>query len=119
MITEGFFRRHTQAYGGNREIALLDVAQEYVLEYLRREGAFDGLLVFKGGTALRKFVFGAEGRFSVDLDFALLGDDPADADLALAGLEGEPARLATTGSPRDRRLALELRDVLVAHLRDG
>ncbi len=36
---------------------------------------------------------------------------------ALAELEGEPARLATTGSPRDRRLALELRDALVTRLR--
>ncbi len=30
MIAEGYLRRHTAAYGGNREIALLDVAQEYV-----------------------------------------------------------------------------------------
>jgi predicted nucleotidyltransferase component of viral defense system len=88
MITEGFFRRHVQATGGNREVALLDVAQDYILEYLRREGAFDSLLVFKGGTALRKFVFGAAGRFSVDLDFGLRSDDPADVALILDLLDG-------------------------------
>lgn len=109
MINEGFFRRHTQAYGGNREIALLDVAQEYVLEYLRREGAFDGLLVFKGGTALRKFVFGAEGRFSVDLDFAVLGDDPADADLTLDLLDGAEFAGVRIGLERRRGPAAQLR----------
>src|SRR5260370_42569912 len=83
MITEGYLRRHTAAYGGNREVALLDVAQEYVLEYLRREGVFDDLLIFKGGTALRRFVFGTDGRFSVDLDFGVRHDDPSRADLVL------------------------------------
>lgn len=88
MITEGYLRRHTAAYGGNREIALLDVAQEYVLEHLRREGVFDEILVFKGGTALRKFVFGTEGRFSVDLDFGMRQEDPSHADLVLDLLDG-------------------------------
>ena len=32
-------------------------------------------LAFKGGTALRKLVFGSSGRFSEDLDFAVLSDD--------------------------------------------
>lgn len=36
------------------------------------EGLFAGdhPLIFKGGTALRKFKFGLAGRFSTDLDFA-------------------------------------------------
>jgi len=57
-MTAAFFQRHVQACGGDREIALLDVAQDYVLEHLRREGLFAQTLAFKGGTALRKFVFG-------------------------------------------------------------
>jgi len=69
-------------------VALLDVAQDYVLEYMRREGLFEDTLVFKGGTALRKYVFGADGRFSVDLDFALRTDDPADVDRAFDLLDG-------------------------------
>ena len=88
MITEGYFRRHTQACGGDREVALLDVAQEYILEHVRRDGLFDEeIVVFKGGAALRKFVFGHEGRFSVDLDFALVP-----ADRSYAGWCGRSAR---------------------------
>lgn len=101
MITEGYFRRHTQAYGGNREVALLDVAQEYVIEYMRRESLFDDLLIFKGGTALRKFVFGVEGRFSVDLDFALRHDDPSHATMVLDMLDG--AELGGVKIRLDRR----------------
>lgn len=88
MITEALFRRHVHAHGGDREVVLLDVAQEYILEHMRREGLFDGVVVFKGGTALRKFVFGSEGRFSTDLDFALVSDDPAEAEAVLNALDG-------------------------------
>lgn len=88
MMTEVAFRRYAHATGAARDVALLDVAQDYVLEYMRREGLFEDTLVFKVGTALRKYVFGADGRFSVDLDFALRADDPADADLAFDLLDG-------------------------------
>lgn len=88
MITEGAFRRYAHAAGAARDIALLDVAQDYVLEYMRRTGLFEETLAFKGGTALRKYVFGASGRFSVDLDFALRTNDPADVDLAFGLLDG-------------------------------
>jgi hypothetical protein len=87
-MTAAFFQRHVQACIGDREVALLDVAEEYVLEYMRRAGLFDTTLAFKGGTALRKFVFGSSGRFSVDLDFALRSSDAGDADLALDLLDG-------------------------------
>lgn len=88
MISLGYFRRHAQTTGASADVALLDVAQEYVLEHLRREGFFDGTLVFKGGTALRKFVFGRDGRFSVDLDFGLLVADPDFAVLVLDAIDG-------------------------------
>ncbi len=64
MMTEVAFRRYAHATGAARDVALLDVAQDYVLEYMRREGLFEDTLVFKGGTALRKYVFGTDGRFS-------------------------------------------------------
>jgi predicted nucleotidyltransferase component of viral defense system len=35
--------------------ALLDVAQDYALQYLFQEGIFDLGVVLKGGTSLRKF----------------------------------------------------------------
>lgn len=88
MISEGYLRRYVDSSKVNREIALLDVCQEYLLEHLRREGLFSGTLVFKGGTALRKYVFGPAGRFSTDLDFALLSGDPADVDLVLDLVNG-------------------------------
>ena len=107
MITLGYFRRHRQQLHGDEDVVLLDVAQEYVLEHLRREGLFDGTLVFKGGTALRKFVFGTDGRFSVDLDFGLVSDDPADVDLTLdyltdATLHEVHIRLADRQGPNAR-----------------
>ncbi len=85
MLSEGYLRRHIQMLRSDREHALLDVAQEYILEDLRRKGIFD-LVVFKGGTALRKFIFGVEGRLSVDLDFALRDPDPGVADLVFDAL---------------------------------
>ncbi len=109
MIGEGFFRRHVQVAGGNREVALLDVAQEYLLEYLRREGMFEGLLVFKGGTALRKFVFGTDGRFSVDLDFALRTGDPTDATFVLDLLDGATFAGVAVRLERRRGIAAQLR----------
>ena len=59
------------AYGGRaRSQAYLDLAQEHFLHWMLTEGVFgDGVVAFKGGTALRKFHFGKAGRFSTDLDF--------------------------------------------------
>ncbi len=54
-----------------RDGALIDVAQDHALHLLHEAGLFDLGLVFKGGTALRKFRLGSAGRFSTDLDFAV------------------------------------------------
>lgn len=70
MITEGYLARHYSGRSGGRDHALLDVAQDYALEVLVQAGIFDLGLVFKGGTALRKYRAGHSGRFSTDLDFA-------------------------------------------------
>ncbi|HEY2043336.1 MAG TPA: nucleotidyl transferase AbiEii/AbiGii toxin family protein [Jatrophihabitans sp.] len=70
MITEGFLVRHYQGASGARDAALLDVAQDHLLLHLHAEGLFDRGVVFKGGTALRKFRAGNLGRFSTDLDFS-------------------------------------------------
>ena len=45
-------------------------------------------LAFKGGTALRKLVFGSEGRFSVDLDFLAHGLSDDDLLSLLGRLDG-------------------------------
>lgn len=71
--------------GRGRNEAYLEFAQEHFLDWLRTEHLFeDESVVFKGGTAIRKFVLGNEGRFSTDLDFAV--DDPAWADHILERL---------------------------------
>lgn len=81
-ITEGYLVRHYQGVRGGRDAALLDIAQDHALHLLHEAGLFDQGLVFKGGTALRKFRAGNAGRFSTDLDFAA-----PDEELALSTLQ--------------------------------
>jgi len=85
-ITEGYLSRHYQGRSGGRDPALLDIAQDYALALLHREGVFDLDVVLKGGTALRKFRAGNAGRFSTDLDFAC--EDDTTAALVLEALDG-------------------------------
>ncbi len=87
-ITEGHLVRHYQGVKGGRDAALLDIAQDHVLHLLHEAGLFDRGLVFKGGTALRKFRAGNAGRFSTDLDFAAPSEELALSALqALDGVE--------------------------------
>jgi len=58
-------------------IAERDVVLTYALRALVDAGVMDHL-AFKGGTCLRKLVFGSSGRFSEDLDFTLDSDRPDD-----------------------------------------
>jgi predicted nucleotidyltransferase component of viral defense system len=69
----------------------------YVLALLNEEGltgfgqnGSSGALLFKGGTALRKCIFGSTGRFSRDLDFDAIARD---------GFEGEIDRVFRGRSP--------------------
>jgi hypothetical protein len=55
-------------------VAEREVVLTYALGLLREAGALDHL-AFKGGTCLRKVIFGSTGRFSEDLDFTLRTDD--------------------------------------------
>ncbi|WP_454561379.1 nucleotidyl transferase AbiEii/AbiGii toxin family protein [Mycobacterium haemophilum] len=87
-ITEGHLTRHYQGVRGGRDAALLDIAQDHALHLLHHAGLFARGLVFKGGTALRKFRAGNAGRFSTDLDFAAPDEEVALAALqALDGVE--------------------------------
>jgi len=81
-ITEGHLARHYQGVKGGRDAALLDIAQDHALHLFHNAGLFTRGLVFKGGTALRKFRAGNAGRFSTDLDFAA-----PDEAVALAALQ--------------------------------
>ena len=73
--------------GRGRNEAYLEFAQEHFLDWLRVERLFDDeAVVLKGGTAIRKFVLGNEGRFSTDLDFAVTDPVYADHILELLGM---------------------------------
>ncbi len=87
-LTIGHVARHTPPGSTiSRSVALLDIAQDFLLSYLHAHDAFE-LVVFKGGTALRKFFAGAAGRFSTDLDFAIASatDDRSTVADVIAGL---------------------------------
>ncbi len=74
MIAEKFVDRFAKNSGlKDKLIAEREVVLTYALNALNSSGA-KKYLAFKGGTALRKLVFGSSGRFSMDLDFTLCAD---------------------------------------------
>jgi predicted nucleotidyltransferase component of viral defense system len=79
-------------------VAEREVVLTYALHLLSERGVLDRL-AFKGGTALRKLVFGAGGRFSEDLDFTLRAGEKEDAALALLdALDGKTHHGITFGT---------------------
>ena len=75
-LTRALVLRHGAGRRAAYDAALLDIAQDFLLDELARNGLFDdGRLVFKGGTSLRKHRLGNLGRFSTDLDFAAPNPD--------------------------------------------
>lgn len=76
MIPVALVRRYAQGQQIAYEVADQEVVLHYALALLaesglvghREPGDEPGPLLFKGGTALRKCVFGAIGRFSQDID---------------------------------------------------
>lgn len=79
-LTIGHIARHTPTGSGapGREAAIIDIAQDLLLAYLEENGLMNDVVI-KGGTAIRKLYAGKEGRFSLDLDFAI-EDEFADRD---------------------------------------
>ncbi|MGL4484775.1 MAG: nucleotidyl transferase AbiEii/AbiGii toxin family protein [Anaerovoracaceae bacterium] len=75
-IQIGHIARHTpkNAASQGREAAIIDVAQDLLLQHLHKIRILDTLII-KGGTAIRKLYAGQAGRFSLDLDFSFNGFD--------------------------------------------
>lgn len=72
----------------------IDILLTHILQRMYEADLMDRL-VFKGGTMLRKMVFGANGRLSTDLDFVVRSIDdttPDDLALAIASVFQEPYR---------------------------
>ena len=71
MIEDKFVDLYARNSGlRDKLIAERDVVLTYALRALSDSGVMEQL-AFKGGTCLRKIVFGTTGRFSEDLDFTL------------------------------------------------
>ena len=79
--------RQVAARSGARDIANveIDVLLTYLLQLFTEKGLMEHL-AFKGGTMLRKMVFGPRGRLSTDLDFTKRSDIHLD-DLTLMLLD--------------------------------
>jgi len=90
-----FFEAHTpvelnkvaRLFGTRRtDYVEIDVLLTYLLQRMHETGIMEHL-IFKGGTMLRKMVFGPGGRLSTDLDFAVrsvAGITPDDLALGIA-----------------------------------
>ena len=78
MIADKFVDLYARNAGlRDKLIAERDVVLTYALAALVDDGVMADL-AFKGGTCLRKVVFGSSGRFSEDLDFTLASEQPED-----------------------------------------
>ena len=79
MIEEKFVDLYVRNSGlRDKLVAERDVVLTYALRALSENGVMEQL-AFKGGTCLRKIVFGTTGRFSEDLDFTLDTSEPEDS----------------------------------------
>ncbi len=78
MIEDKFVDLYARNSGlRDKLVAERDVVLTYALRGLIDNGVMDHL-AFKGGTCLRKMIFGSSGRFSEDLDFTLDSERPED-----------------------------------------
>ena len=78
MIADKFVDLYARNSGlRDKLVAELDVVLTYALRALLDAGVMNHL-AFKGGSCLRKLVFGSSGRFSEDLDFTLDSDRSED-----------------------------------------
>ncbi len=106
MIARQFLRQYAHAAGVDEDVAALEVVLTYVLQRIGELGLWERL-AFKGGTSLRKTVFGSAGRFSQDID--LLGVDiaePKAEDQLLDGLGSDQYHGLAFGAA-DFRYSLE------------
>ena len=86
MIADKFVDLYSRNSGlRDKLVAERDIVLTYALRALLDAGVMDHL-AFKGGTCLRKLVFGSSGRFSEDLDFTF-DSDRSDDDVLMELVE--------------------------------
>lgn len=95
MLPRQVIRQYAAGQGIALEVADLEIVLHYALAFLNSAGLLGfrdddtpGSLLFKGGTALRKCVFGSTGRFSqdIDLDATQINGFEAEIERAIAAL---------------------------------
>src|SRR3989338_2962690 len=91
MIEQRYADLFAQGAHVGIEVAEREIVLTYVLKIFHDAGILD-TLAFKGGTCLRKCVYGKETRFSIDLDFTNTSSQKADdVIIAMLGTLGKPA----------------------------
>ena len=88
-------QKFADLFAAGSQVILNVAEQEIVLTYVLKimdDASLLKTLAFKGGTCLRKCVYGKETRFSMDLDFTSINEmEPDDAILELVELFSKPA----------------------------
>jgi len=70
MLTQNDVIWHCHGNQTSKDAALVDIAQDYVLQHLNQQGFFARGLVLTGSVALRKYRAGIRARFSPTLEFS-------------------------------------------------
>jgi uncharacterized protein len=96
MLTQAAIRLYAVGQPIDAEVADQEVVLHYALALLHEAGltgtreSRDGPLLFKGGTALRKCIFGSTGRFSQDIDFDVVEQNGFEAEVETAFSDANP-----------------------------
>src|SRR5688572_9148798 len=98
MVPLAIVRQYAAGQQIGADVADQEIVLHYVLALLnergltgrKRKGEDPGPLLFKGGTALRKCVFGQTGRFSQDIDMDATRENGFEAEIEAALTEHSP-----------------------------
>lgn len=109
MIPNAIIRQYATGQQIDPEVAGQDIVLHYTLALLNEAGLIGlnaqgtpGPLLFKGGTALRKCVFGSTGRFSQDIDLDATHKNGFEAQIEKEMAERSPYYGITFGIPAFR-----------------
>lgn len=96
MLAQATIRQYAVGQRIDAEVADQEIVLHYALALLNEagltghQGSSTGPLLFKGGTALRKCIFGSTGRFSRDIDFDVVQQNGFEAEVEQAFDDANP-----------------------------